>query len=298
MDKLFKTFLQEKQYLCNLSPKTLTSYQQSYDTYQRVLSRLSVSDNACTEPGLCPPTKDTLKDFVIGMRESGLSPGACNVYIRSMNSFLTWLFENGHTTDHLRLKQVKGTREPIRIFKPAHIQALIRFKPRNEYEWRLHTLVCLLIDTGARIDEVLGAKLAEADLDQLLLRVIGKGRKTRLLPISVEMRKRLWVFMNRHRFNVGDYLFSTRDGGRLNYNNTLRDIKKLCAELGIDGVRLSPHGFRHYYSVNFVTQGGDLYRLSKILGHNSIKTTEIYLSSMGVGSVQQIHQQLSPLSRT
>lgn len=291
--KLFKTFLQEKQYLSNLSPKTLVSYEQAFNTYQRVLGGqvgyASKADDI--------PTKDALRDFVIAMRESGLSAGACNVYIRSLNSFLTWLHENGHTTEHLKMKQVKAAREPIRIFKPTHIQALIRFKPRNKFEWRLHTLVCLLIDSGTRIDEVLGARLSEADLDQSLLRVVGKGRKTRIVPISVEMRKRLWVFINRHRFTVGDYLFPTQDGKKLNYNNTLRDIKNLCKELGIEGVRLSPHGFRHFFSVNFVSHGGDLYRLSKILGHGSIKTTEIYLQSMGVEMVQQVHQQLSPLSR-
>lgn len=127
--KLFKTFLQEKQYLSNLSPKTLVSYEQSYNTYQRVLSRKKESTSQADEL----PTKDTLKDFVIGMRESELSPGACNVYIRSMNSFLSWLFENGHTSEHLKIKQVKGRREPIRIFKPTHIQALIKFKPQNQY---------------------------------------------------------------------------------------------------------------------------------------------------------------------
>ena len=171
---------------------------------------------------------EALRDFVIGMREGGLSAGACNVYIRSMNLFLTWLHENSHTTEHLKMKQVKGARESIRIFKPSHIQSLIRFKPRNRFEWRLHTLICLLIDSGTRIDEVLGARLSEADLEQLLLRVVGKGRKTRIVPISIEMRKRL--------FTVGDYLFPTQDGRKLNYNNTVRDIKNLCKELGIDGL--------------------------------------------------------------
>src|ERR1044072_4155192 len=163
MKDLFEKFLKEKQFLCNISPKTIRSYRQAFTAFTKVVGEVGVEPteraNLVCSTGspaplavYSPLSNQTLKDFVIGMRESGLSPGACNVYIRSMNSFLTWLFENGHTTEHLRLKQVKGLREPILIFKPAHIQALIRFKPRNDYEWRLHTLVCLLIDTGARID--------------------------------------------------------------------------------------------------------------------------------------------------
>jgi site-specific recombinase XerD len=67
---LFEQFLKEKQFLIGISPKTIRSYQQAFKAYQRVLSGNSASD-------LCAlPTKDTLKDFVIGMREVGLSPGA------------------------------------------------------------------------------------------------------------------------------------------------------------------------------------------------------------------------------
>jgi len=127
--------------------------------------------------------------------------------------------------------------------------------------------------------------------------VRGKGNKERLLPISIELRKILWVYLSKHRFKVpSDYLFPTRDGVKLEYHNTLRDIKELCSKLGIEGVRLSPHGFRHFFSVTFMRRGGDIYRLSRLLGHTSVKTTEIYLQSMGVEMVQQLHQQLSPLS--
>lgn len=125
----------------------------------------------------------------------------------------------------------------------------------------------------------------------------GKGNKERLLPISIEMRKVLWVYLSRHRFKLGDYLFPTRDGGKLEYHNTLRDLKELCSRLGIEGVRLSPHGFRHFFSVTFMRRGGNIYRLTRLLGHTSVKTTEIYLQSMGSEMVQQIQQQLSPLSR-
>jgi len=75
LKELFANFLKEKTFLSGVSPKTIRSYRQAFNAYQRVLSSMSVNLEDL-------PTKDTLKDFVIGMRESGLSPGACNVYIR------------------------------------------------------------------------------------------------------------------------------------------------------------------------------------------------------------------------
>jgi integrase/recombinase XerD len=232
------------------------------------------------------------------MREAGLSAGACNVYIRSINSFLTWLHENSYVMEPLRLRQLPQPKKVIRVFTEAHVQALIRFRPKGQFEWRLYALVCLLIDTGARIDEVLTALVSNTDLDSLVVKVRGKGDKERLLPISVEMRKILWVYLSKKRFKVpSDYLFPTRDGNKLEYHNTLRDIKELCSRLGIEGVRLSPHGFRHFYSCNFMRRGGDIYRLSRLLGHTSVKTTEIYLRSMGVEMVQDAQQRLSPLAQ-
>jgi site-specific recombinase XerD len=216
--ELLERFLKEKQFLANISPKTVRSYRQAFNAYQRVLNGSGHSDRDDV------PTKDTLKDFVIGMREAGLSPGACNVYIRSINSFLTWLHTEGYVTESLRLRQLPQPKKVIPIFSEKHVQALIRFKPKDHYQWRLYTLICLLIDTGARIDEGLTALVSGVDLDNLVVKVRGKGDKERLLPISIELRKILWVYLSKHRFKVpSDYLFPTRHGAKLEYHNTLRD---------------------------------------------------------------------------
>ena len=139
--------------------------------------------------------------------------------------------------------------------------------------------------------------MSNEDLDQVIVKVRGKRDKERLLLISVEMRKILCVYLTWHRSKVpSDYLFPTRDGSKLGYHNTLRDIKELCGPLGIE-VRLSPHGYRHFFSCNSMKQGGDIYRLSRLLGHTSVRTTEINLQSMGVEMVKVVDQQLSPLSR-
>ena len=293
METFFNLFLKEKQFLNGISLKTIRSYQQAFNAYQRVLSKPNEGNSKADDI----PAKDTLKDFVIGMRESGLSPGACNVYIRSINSFLIWLHEGGYVTEPLRLRQLPQPKKVIPIFTQSHVQTLIRFRPKGRYEWRLYALVCLLIDTGARIDEVLTVLVSNTDLDNLVVKVRGKGDKERLLPISVEMRKLLWVYLARHRFKVGNYLFPTRDGNQLEYHNTLRDLKELCGRLGIEGVRLPPHGFRHFFSCNYMKRGGEIYRLSRLLGHTSVRTTEIYLQSMGVETISDGHKPLSALSR-
>ena len=104
---LFARLLKEKQFLANISSKTVRSYQQAFNADQRVLS----GQVGCTSKADEIPTKDTLKDFVIGMREFGLSPGACNVYIRSINSFLTWLHSESYVTEPLKAPAASSSQE-------------------------------------------------------------------------------------------------------------------------------------------------------------------------------------------
>lgn len=199
------------------------------------------------------------------------------------------MFENDNNPDNLRIKKLKGEQVVIKTFSDAHIEAFLNFKPKNVYRWRLHTTITLLIDTGTRIDEVLSMKIGDIDMEQLMINIRGKGSKERFAPISLEMRKILYLYENRQRFKVGELLFPTRNGTKMNYHNFLRDFKSHCNDLGITNARTSPHGLRHYFAQNHLRLGGDFYRLSRILWHTSITTTQIYLRSMGLNlSVKHI----------
>jgi site-specific recombinase XerD len=121
------------------------------------------------------------------------------------------------------------------------------------------------------------------DFDNMLLKVKGKDNKLRLVPNSPECRKVLFRAANRHEF---DLIFATRNGTLVTPRNFLRDFKLLGGKRAILGVRLSPHTLRHTFAINFLQSGGDIYMLSRILGHSSVKTTEVYLKSLGVEALQ------------
>lgn len=278
----FEQFIKEKRFLDNLSEKTIKSYKLAFSWFEKLDGDFN---------------KQALNNFVIGLRESGMNPGGCNVKIRSINSFLSWCYENGHNPENLRIKKLKSEQVVIKTFTDAHIQAFISYKPKDKYQWRIHTTIAFLIDTGARIDEVLSMTTESVDMEQLMVRIRGKGNKERFVPISLEMRKILYLYLNRQRFKAGKLLFPTKNGTKMNYHNFLRDFKMHCDSLGIENVRTSPHGLRHYFCQNYLRMGGDLYRLSRIVGHSNIATTQIYLKSMGIESIREAHQQFSPLAR-
>ena len=92
-------------------------------------------------------------------------------------------------------------------------------------------------------------------------------------------------------------MFSTRNGTLVTPRNFLRDFKILGRKLAIRGVRLSPHTLRHTFAVNFLQSGGDIYMLARILGHSSVRTTEVYLKSLGIEALQKVQARTSLLIR-
>lgn len=70
----------------------------------------------------------------------------------------------------------------------------------------------------------------------------------------------------------------------------------MCHAAGVDGAHVHPHNFRHAFASTYIRRGGDIYRLSRILGHSTISTTQLYLRSMGIEHLQENHAKLSPLS--
>lgn len=298
LTQLFADFLKHGRYLRNWSPRTVHTYGQGLNAFQQSLgvSAQPTSDGSesCTGPTI---TKAQLDAFVIWMRERGLTPGGCNMYIRTVNSFLSWLHEErGHPL--LRIKLLPDPQKPLRGFSDAEIRALTTFKPKGAYQTRTWTLLLVLLDTGARIDEILGLRTQDVDFDSLLLTLHGKGSKIRRVPFSLEARKLLFRYSQRRKNEAevkSQLFFCTRTGLRTGYRNIYRDIKVLAARAGVEGEHVHPHAFRHAFAVNFIRRGGDIYRLARILGHASVQTTQLYVRSMTVEQVAEAHY--SPLMR-
>lgn len=216
-----------------------------------------------------------------------------NCYLRCLNAYFRWLHtERGQPLLHV--PKLKEEQKVIAVFSASDITRMLGWKPKGFTKHRMHALVCTLLDTGLRISEALAIRRDGVDLENMLLTVVGKGRKERKVPISLELRKVLYRFLLQHKF---DLVFCTKAGTRLTRRNAERDFEVLGKKLAIRGVRFSPHTCRHTFAVNYLRAGGNLYYLSRILGHTSVTTTERYLQAVGTQDLQKVHDRLSLLSR-
>jgi site-specific recombinase XerD len=277
---LTEQFIEHGKYLRGWSVKTIRTYRQSLATLH------------AAEVGSL--TRSSLQQFVVWMRARGLSAGGINIRIRSVNSFLSWLHDEGHAGERLRIRLLPKSASVLVTFSDAEIRRVVGLRPVGRAMTRAWTLFVVMLDTGLRIDEALGLERERVDLDALTLTVRGKGDRHRVVPISVQGRKALF------RLIAGDgsrFVFTTDTGQRMSYRNAYRDLKKLCRRAGVQGSHVRPHCIRHYFAVSFIRAGGDLYRLSRMLGHTSIATTQLYLRSMGLEHLQEGHAKYSPLGR-
>jgi integrase/recombinase XerD len=287
MDTLFAQFCKEKEYLQGCSPRTVKFYKFCYMSWKKLSSREEQnSPHRDTER----PTKQAAQAYVISLRESGISIFTINSYIRGLNSFFTWLAENDHC-EKVRMKPLKAPKSVPKTFSEAEVRLLLSFKPKTFFEHRLYAMVATALDTGCRVDELITLQREKVDFDNLLIRVIGKGNKERLIPISPECRKTLFKFLQRHDFT---FVFPTLYGGKVYYRSALTQFRKLCEK---QGVKLGGwHQTRHTFATNYLRQGGNVIYLQRLLGHTDLSTTQIYVEN-NIDDLALVHARTSLLSR-
>lgn len=222
------------------------------------------------------------------MREKGLRPTGCNNAIRSINAYLKWL------GSPFKIPQMKEPNHILPAYTPQQIQLRLSWKPKKTTDHRLSTLMAFLADTGCRIDEALSLHRKDVDFDNLLVLLHGKGSKDRLVPISLELRKRIFLFQRRTEVKDG-FVFGTQGGTKQGRRNVLRDFKTLCRSLGFEPPERSIHAMRHTFAVNYLRKGGSVFHLQNVLGHSTLEMTRRYANLM-TEDLQAVHQRLSLLS--
>jgi len=285
MQPRFEQFIKERQYLTNVTPRTIEWYTHSL--------RWLPSDD---------PTESDLKDAVLRMREKGLKATGCNSAIRAINSFLHW---NTAGTDrkcspaceHLRVAQLKEPQLILPTFTAEQIKILVQWKAKNKIFWqrRLHLLVQFLLDTGCRISEALSMRVREIDMDNMLLTLDGKGQKQRIVPFSFELRRAMFRYIADFERKPDSLLFATRNETPIGRRVMLRAVKNLCNKLGFGPPARTLHAFRHTFAVNYLRRGGSVFHLQKVLGHSDLAMTRKYVNLL-TEDLQQVHRRVSLLA--
>ena len=257
------------------SANTLDAYQRDL---QKLLDYLAQEGKSVQEVKL-----EDLQHFAATLHDIGIHPRSQCRILSGVRSFFRFMEMDGWREDdpsELLESPVLGEHLP-EVLSAVEVDMLENSIDLSKWEGhRNRAIIEVLFSCGLRVSELVNLKLSSLYIDEQFIRVMGKGSKERLVPISPKAIRELnnW-FIDRNLMKVKpgeeDYVFLNRRGAHLTRTMILIMIKQQAVEAGITKT-ISPHTLRHSFATALLEGGADLRAIQAMLGHESIGTTEIY----------------------
>jgi integrase/recombinase XerD len=227
---------------------------------------------------------DDLKQFLSTLFDLGLSARSQARIISGIKQFYGFLIlENLTKVDPSELlEQPKLGRKLPEVLTIEEIDALLNAIDLSKNEGhRNRAMLETLYSCGLRVSELVGLRFSDLFFEEGFIRVIGKGNKERLVPVSPQVQKEIEIYQQhiRNHLNIQkgseNIVFLNRRGAQLTRVMVFTIIKNLAESIGLQK-NISPHTFRHSFATHLIEGGANLRAIQEMLGHESITTTEIY----------------------
>jgi len=231
--------------------------------------------------------------------EGKLSPFTVNKEVRLLRGFGTWLYKQGFSNPFDELQYPKMPERIVDVLTPDEQQKIFdSINVDTGLGCRVGAMVSLMLGSGLRVGEVIGAKLTDLNMEELELKVTGKGKKDRIVPFGNNTARLLLRYVQIFRpqpANTGfDQLFLSWDAHPLSRNAMESVIGRLRRASGI--TRLHAHLFRHTFASDYLLAGGDPMDLKDILGHTSLDVTKLY-RHLTRRQIAERYQRIVPIDR-
>jgi integrase/recombinase XerC/integrase/recombinase XerD len=291
------------------SPRTVDYYTKVLTYYREYLEAQGYSTN------LEALTKEVAREFVLHLQtrpkwvghkngsstNGNLSPVSVQTYVRGIRAFFSWLHREGYTEENVlaSLKLPKAPRKLIDVLTDEELARILACMDTNTASGCRDTaMIVVYLDSGLRLSELLGLKLADAHIDQCYLKVMGKGAKERIVPIGSLAQRILQRYIYHFRpeplYNDHDYVFLTLDGKPLSANALKLVFTRLARKSGVK--RFHAHLCRHTFASRYLANGGNIFFLQQILGHTSLEMVRRYVT-VASEQVAAQHMKFSPMDR-
>jgi site-specific recombinase XerD len=230
-----------------------------------------------------------------------LSPYSIQGHVRAIKAFWGWLSEEGYVERNplAKFPLPKVPENLIRIITPEQFTILLTHIDKATASGAKYFCILLLLyDTGIRISELIKLEVKGIDLRDSLIRVMGKGRKERVVPLSYPTRNQIAMYLQSFRRRIcpeeSPYVFANPEGEAISVNSVQQFLRRLAKRSGLEKVRVSPHIFRHTFATQYLANGGNALYLREIMGHKSLLTTLKY-THLQARDLQKQHMKFSPV---
>ena len=278
------------------SPHTVSAY-------RRDLSRFSAEFAGQKVDSM---TTANIRDFLISLREQGLSPASVARSLSSIKSFFKYLCQDKQFQDNpaeiletpkrwRKLPDVLSSEDVDNLLKCPDLESVLGLRDKAMLE--------ILYASGLRVSELINLQVSQLDMQVGYLRTLGKGSKERIVPIGAMAKRAVENYIlnsrpalvsSRKDGGKSEQLFVTRRGRGMTRQGFWKLLKGYVTQANIRA-SVSPHTLRHAFATHLLERGADLRSVQQMLGHSDISTTQIYTHILGKRMLE-IHQQFHPRS--
>jgi len=289
-EEFLKYLVEQRSY----SPNTIIAYRHDLERLRSYLLERSISKKQ-VEDNL----NRVIRDFIRRLHADGLSNRSICRVLSSVKSYLKHLHRTGVTSENLgaMIMSIRFEKKLPRYLIQFDVDRLMQYPdPDTFLGSRDLAIIELLYSTGCRLSELANITFDDIDLNAGNVRVTGKGRKERLVPVGKYARTALENYISRRVSVFSDsrceFIFLNKLGGPLTSRSISRVVKKYSSMLGTTDP-ISPHTLRHSFATHLLDAGADIMAIKEMLGHSSLSTTQIY-SHVSLERLRKVYEKAHP----
>lgn len=251
-------------------------------------------------------THSMVRSWLASLKENGLTAKTINRKISSLRSFFKYYLKVG-TIDATPMAKVISPKIPGRLpvfVKEEETRNMITALNQSTDDWKslnAKMLVTIFYATGMRVSELVSLKEKQVDFSNSQIKVLGKGNKERIIPVSTDVLKMIKDYqqLKRKEFDVqepggqtAEVLLVTKKGKKMNRREAYSLVNQILEQAGtLD--KKSPHVLRHTFATHLMNNGADLNAVKELLGHSSLASTQVYTHNT-IEKLKDIHKKAHP----
>lgn len=291
----FADYLDHLRHEKRYSPHTLSSYQRDLENLATFLAYQDIEDWDAVFP-------HHMRQFIASRHQSGLGSRSLQRQLSSVRGLYKYLRALG-LTDKDPVADLSTPKAPKRLPKTVdtdRMERLLDIPDQTTIAKRDKAIMELLYSSGLRLAEIGSLDIGDIDLQEGLVRVIGKGSKERIVPVgrmAITALKQWLRVRPEYSGKVADKtaLFLSQRGGRLSNRSIQQRLDHWSRHQGLD-LKLHPHRLRHAFATHLLESSGDIRAVQELLGHASISTTQIY-TQLDFQHLARVYDKAHPRAR-
>ena len=291
IDSDIKEYLVFVSQVKNLSENTTKSYQRDLKKLCLFLESLKIKDYTDVSMDICSA-------WIGDLFSQNNNPRSIQRHLSSAKGFFRFLKKNNliASSPFELVTAPKSASNLPEVLTPEDVEQLLNFKPSSLIEIRDLAIVEMMYSSGLRVSETVNINVTDFEEGMSFLRVLGKGSKTRLVPIGRFAISAInnWLSERDKIVSNTDALFLNSKGTRLTVRSVQLRLKKMALKQGLPPIH--PHMLRHSFATHMLESSGDLRTIQELLGHSSLSTTQIY-TKLDYQHLAKIYDQAHPRAK-